>query len=126
MKQHRPDLAPTLPAMNQSGADALLSAQAGHRVRVQVLSQHGAHELVGRVPHARELSDSPAGRVYGAACVLTRPGSLDPANPMSPQAHYLRLGDEGWRLIRLRLQDTEPLDERRLGPELRLTVEVLE
>lgn len=126
MKQKRLDLAPTLPAMNQSGADALLSAQAGRRVRVQVLSEHGALELVGRVPRARELSDSPAGRRYGAACVLMRPGSLDPANPMSPQAHYLRLSDGGWRLIRVRLQDSEPLDERRLGPAVRLTVEVLE
>lgn len=102
-----------------------MRAHAGQRVRMTVRTAETTREYVGRVPRESEVMSWPAGQRFGSACILARPGSHDPANPISPQVHYLKIIDSEWCLVRMRLQDSDPLEIRRLGSVVQMNVEAL-
>jgi hypothetical protein len=104
----------------------MLVSCAGQRARLKVACGEECLEYVGRVPRASEMRQWPAGQKFGAACILARPGSLDPANPISPQVQYLKIIDGEWCLVRMRLQDSEPLEIRRLGKDIQVMIEALD
>jgi hypothetical protein len=109
-------LAPVAAA--QEAVNAALREHAGHRVQLRVKVGATSLEYVGRVPRRSETRAWPAARRFGDACLYSRPGSSDPANPISPQVHYLMVIEGEWCLLRLRIQDLDPLEIKRLGREV--------
>jgi hypothetical protein len=109
----------------QIRVDEKIRALAGKRIRLRLVTGPAPLEYVGRVPRNSELAGWAAPNTWGGAAILARPGSHDPANPISPQLHYLKILDGDWCLIRLRVQDTDPLEIRRFGNTIRISLETL-